>query len=1277
MLMMSRVGTLVPVAVAALSLVLPSCHARQAGTVGAAASRPAAMAAAAGTTVAMPQFPSISPDGSMIVFAWAGDLWAMDAGGGTAKRLTSHPADEARSAFSPDGSLLAFESDRHGARNIYVMPISREASGMIVAGAVRRVTMSDRPQALGGFSDDGKEILFTSSHEPAIFRAPRMLAAPVPTAEASDVLPIRRLTDAFGSAPHAAGGGSVLFHRTRHDPTRPGYFGSGAPDVFRMDASGKVFTRLTADPYPDSGAYGLPDGSTVWVSSRPIDGVTQFNVWRMPAGVSEPDRGAQPVTRFKPGAGEASIGHGVQDFLVAPGGWHGVFVVWDTLYTIDFRQTPATPRAVPIVASGDTADLDTIRLNAGRQVSSAALSPDGKTIATIARGEVFVRSTERDHPTRRVTGPGPAGALRARDVAWSACGSHLYFTADSPAGGGVTAIYRASVRLSREDVTPAATRSETPTEARAEGGAGGTAGGSGGEAGGAAGGGAGRRGEASRPDPGKRWAESLTFTFEPFLTDADDLRSPLPSPDGRRMMVTRGYGELILIDLEALAKARADGATGTGLDGAFSRTVHTNWTDSDVQWAGDSRHVVFSTQDVHFNSDIFLLDTQAEPGSAGARPVNLSQHPDLDTSPRLSADGKVLYFLSDRDSDSNGQFALYAVNLDRKLDGLRPYELAQYYKDASEAARRRRPPAPLGSRAERPARGAGEAAAAKADPDAPKPEAPTEPDTRPAGEPKADAPADGTKPDAAKAEPAKAAGFVYEADDLSTAFRRIRRVSGVPDRVGNLAITPSGDRVIVTATSEGTPSLVSFDYNGRERRVVFAGGASGVEVNLAGDRVLFISGGRATPPGAGDDDAPRAAGGDVYLGRPAGGEADRLPIDAPLVVDVASQQRQKFLDAARAIGTRFYHPTMKGVDWAALTERYLSLAQRTRTDAEFNRVFNMLLGELDASHMGISGGRSTAGEGTPLGYLGIESRPVAGGFEVTRVLRNGPADRVTSRLSVGDVITSVAGRTLAPAADRPPSIDLHAALAGTVGQETLLEVTPAGGGAMRVVVITPMSAGADANLRYQEEVRRNSERVSELSGGRLGYLHIRGMDLASVREFERDLFAAADGKDGLVIDVRDNGGGFTTDILLSSLTAPNHSRTFARGMDLSTLPSDAYPRDRRLIYAYTRPISVLINQNSFSNAEIFAHAIKTIGRGRLVGTATFGGVISTGSYRLNDGTTIRMPFRGWWLPGDIDMENNGAQPDVPVPQLPQDEAQGRDPQLEAAVKELLERIGKR
>jgi tricorn protease len=171
--------------------------------------------------------------------------------------------------------------------------------------------------------------------------------------------------------------------------------------------------------------------------------------------------------------------------------------------------------------------------------------------------------------------------------------------------------------------------------------------------------------------------------------------------------------------------------------------------------------------------------------------------------------------------------------------------------------------------------------------------------------------------------------------------------------------------------------------------------------------------------------------------------------------------------------------------------------------------------------------------------------------------------------------------------------------------------------------------------------------------------------------FERDLYAAADGKAGLIVDVRNNGGGWTADRLLASIMAPDHAYTVARGMDPKK--DKGYPNDRLFIARYTLPIDMLCNEKSFSNAEIISHAFKTMKRGKLVGQQTAGGVISTGGTVLIDGTTVRIPFRGWFLPDGTSEERNGANPDILVPQMPEDEAHDYDVQLRAAVDDLMSR----
>ncbi len=1155
------------------------------------------------TEVAFPEYPSLSPDGKTLVFAWAGDLWASPTTGGTASRLTAHPATERRAVFSPDGSLLAFESDRDGTRNIYLMPLTRDGN-TILGGSISRITTSDRGQGLSAFSVDSKSLYFSGLHAPELHRSARMYVVDLVQNDDGSYRggPVRELTGAFGSTPRATPDGSILFYRGRFDPERPKYRGSGSMDIFSMSLADKTFRQLTTDPANDFDAWPGPDGSVVFLSSR--DGVN--NLWKLRAGTT--DAGDQPMqlTNFEPTAEEYTIGHGVHDLTVSADGSTAAFMLWGAVYRLDLTQADARPERVTIHVGSDIPNVDFQHLNISSQVSEAALSPDGKTMAVVARGEVFIRPTTEGRPTRRVTN----SYGRERDLAWSPDGATLYFASDEPAEGaqpGAYSIYHARVAIAREDLKPKP-ETEKTSEAKPDDSKKPDA-----------------KKDDNKPDPGKRWAEAITFEVSPFIVPGDDARRPLPSPDGTKLLYTRGRGDIVLRTLD-------DGAPGD------ERVLIPSWDSGEILWASDSRHVVYAMHDLDFNIDIWLLNT----GDADAEPINLTRHPDNDFSPRLSADGKVLTFLSERGSGDDA-IDVYQVYLDLELEGMTPYERDEYFKKAAETAGKRKPlevPAPKPEakpESKTDDNAAGNAPAGEAEPDEAKPDEPKA-DDKPAPKP------------AAEPKPLR-----FDAED---AYMRIRRITSSRGSENNLAVTPGADRIIFVAPGEDGPSsLVSVDHKGQDRKVISTGPASGVDVSLTGDRVVFIKSGAANT-------APKT-----------GGKVDAWPIDAQIQIEVARQQRQKFLEAARVVGQNFYHPTLKGLDWDKLTQRYLALAEKTRTSESFNRIVDMLFGELDGSHLGINGGSAGGTWNAPdfsVGYLGAIFEPVEGGFKVTEVTPKGPADRAGSRLSVGDVIVEVNGEPLAADGEHPAS-GLDGAMVNTAGKETLLKVR-AEDGATRLVLIVPIGWGEWDRLRYDQIVRQRRDMVEKLSNGRLGYLHIRGMSEPSVRDFERDLYAAGKDKDGLVIDVRDNGGGWTADILLASLTAPRHAKTQPRGVDPKDVPDDAYPRDRRLIYAWTRPINVLINQNSFSNAEIFAHAIKGIGRGRLIGTATFGGVISTGGTSLIDGTTVRLPFRGWYLPDGTDQENNGAKPDVDVPQTPADEAAGRDAQLEAAVKDLLTQI---
>ncbi len=1099
--------------------------------------------------VDLPRYPSISPDGSQVAFSWRGDLWRASALGGEAVRLTTHPGDDLRSAWSPDGSLIAFESTRDGYQNLYLM----NADG----ANVRQVTRTDRPCALSGFGADEQGapvLLFSSALEGDAYRGVRPYMVSTSGGE------LRRLHDAFGDEPAMAPGSSrILFTRGGNAWNRRHKRGPDTRDVWTYDRADGTFIPLTFWAGNDGQAKWIGENELLFLSDRELDCV---NLYRMTIG----EGGLRTTERLT-----SFTTHDVQSFDASLDGATVVLHIWDTLYRLDRDVPNAGPSVLNLHAATDDRRSNEL-IDASREVGEAALSPDGQVLAVVAYGEVYVRNVDDKSPSLRITNS-PA---RKREIAWSPDGVKLYFVSDEP---GHDNIYAATVALTREEVKKALRDlSEPPRDEEAP----------------ATGQDAdeGEDPEADKPDeddeeedkaeeksdekakPDKddkpaasRWHQPVRFEIHPVVTSAFDDRRPTPSPDGTKLLFRRGRGNLMLLDLTTGAEHLLRAGWDARID----------WT-----WSADSRWIAFSQSDDNFNSDILIV-----PADRSSPPVNLSRHPDNDRRPSFSADGRILCFLSERTADT---YDVYTVYLDKSLESLTPRELDDYYKKAADAAKKRKPLTEVKDKA-----------------------------------------------DADKADPAKL--------DLDDAYLRLRRITRMPTSDRDAIIAPGGERIVFTNGGD----LYTVKWDGSEPTRL-APSADLQHLTLPGDKVVAVRGGRAMT---------------IALD---GGKTENIDISGEIRVELAAQAAQKFLEAARTLGQQFYHPTMKGLDWEALTASYLELARRTRTADEFNDVANRLLGELNGSHLGVRSPDERGEAVQSYGYLGIRDRRVPDGYEVLHVVPESPADRGEMALKTGDVITHIQFEPFGE------TDTVRSMLRGRVGEETILTVR-------RVVsdqpttlhlLLTPTTFANFLNLRYQEWQMDSARRVHELSNGKLGYLHIRAMNEPSLEEFERDLFAATEGKEGLIIDVRNNGGGWITDRLLTSIMAQRHAYTVPRGGDPTR--TDAYPRDRLYIQRYIFPINTLCNEKSFSNAEIFSHAFKTLGRGTLVGAQTNGGVISTGGFTLIDGTTVRLPFRGWFLPDGTDMENHGATPDILIPQTPWAESRDEDEQLKAAVEDLLSRL---
>lgn len=361
----------------------------------------------------------------------------------------------------------------------------------------------------------------------------------------------------------------------------------------------------------------------------------------------------------------------------------------------------------------------------------------------------------------------------------------------------------------------------------------------------------------------------------------------------------------------------------------------------------------------------------------------------------------------------------------------------------------------------------------------------------------------------------------------------------------------------------------------------------------------------------------------------------------------------------------FYDSTFHGADWAAARAKYEPVLDDVSTETEFENIMFELFGELRASHLWIYGNDPTPSELIQTGATGlwIDYRTLErnGRYKIDRVFTGSPAD--LAGVKPGQYLRSINGITLSG------ETDMYRLTAGSIDRRLTLGVSDTPTGEVREIFVKPISIMAEREFWYDDWVVQRRAMVDSLSGGRLAYIHIPEMSERSLDDFTVELVAIAESKEGLIIDVRDNGGGNTAVHLLGMLVkSPYILRAFR---DTPTT-SENKMRSK----AVEKPMVLLINEYSGSNSEIFAEGFRKLGLGKIIGTATSGGVIGTSSYTLIDGTRIRRPSTGSYTTDMKDTDLYPRQPDIYIENLPDDFINGRDPQLVKAVEELLKTLGK-
>ena len=389
------------------------------------------------------------------------------------------------------------------------------------------------------------------------------------------------------------------------------------------------------------------------------------------------------------------------------------------------------------------------------------------------------------------------------------------------------------------------------------------------------------------------------------------------------------------------------------------------------------------------------------------------------------------------------------------------------------------------------------------------------------------------------------------------------------------------------------------------------------------------------------------------------------PIDfrANWLRDVEGERKAAFAQFWRAFNSGFYDPNMHGRDWVALRRRYEPLLSSVGHHQEFATVLNMMAGELESSHSEVRGNETPGPSAESSAHPGftVDWSHDGPGVKVLDVPYNAPGSFDKTKLSPGEVVLKING------ADVGPDMSLYNALNGQNGRDLTLTVSTDGTRTnYREVKYRAMSSGAFRGLYYQNDILARRKYVEEKSGGRLTYVHISGMGGGNLSTFNREFWEFVLGKGGVIIDVRDNGGGNIADSLVDMLERKPHAYYQSRDGVAATAPG----RD------VTMEIVVMHSETSYSNAEMFPSAMKARGLATLVGVPTPGYVIWTSGLRLVDGTSARMPNSASFRLDGTPMENMGQAPDVLVDVTREEHLAGKDPQLDKAIELLLEKLAK-
>ncbi len=1061
----------------------------------------------------------ISPDGRQLAFTYRGDIYTVGTQGGTAKRLTTQPSYESTPVWSPDSRRIAFASDRMGNFDIFVM----DADG----GPATRLTSNSANEVPEAFTTDGKNVIFSASIQDPVksamhpsARMTELYQVPVTGGAIKQILGTpAQMIDL------SADGKWMVYQDIKgfEDEWRKHHTSSVTRDIWRYDFATGRHTNLTNRPGEDRNPALSPDGNTVYILSE-RDGKT-MNLYSFP--ISDPAK-ATRLTDFST--------HPVRFLSVADNG--DIALTWDG--EIYLKQGASAPRKVAIDIVEDWAD-PIIKLPIKSGASSAAVSPDGSTVAFTARGELFATAT--DYATTRQISFTPQAESY---VSWGSDARSLVYTSN---------------RLGYDNIfTASLSRKEDPN------------------------------------------FQNATKIEERPLFDNDGIERSQPqySPDGSKLAYIQDRNRLMI---KEISSGKIKQLTDSTINPTRTGRIQ-------YAWSPDGKWIVMTAVLNHRDpyTDIALINVTD--GSL----IDLTHSGYFDESPRWAMDGQAILFLSERYGMRNhaswgSQYDAMMVFLNQ--DSYDRYNLSEedykIKKEAEKSSKKTDKAATTdkkGKKGDKAKKGKEEATAAEA------------------------------KTPSVKA-------TIVEPDGMDDRMVRLTQNSS---QLVDVIIDKDGENLYYL--SEGDKGADLWKKSLRKKEAKLIGNIDSSSLAFLTDKDgkdIFILG-------------PRA----MKKLDPKSDKLSSITYAATMKLDPAAEREYMYDDMVKQERERFYVKDMHGVDWDAMTAAYRKFLPHIDNNYDYAEMLSELLGELNVSH---TGGRYRHSDpnGDRTASLGMlyDWTFDGPGLKIAEIVAGGPATKASSKLKAGQVIESVNSEVLSG------ETDYASLLNDLAGRKTLLGIYDPATGRRWEEVIIPITLSKMNTLLYNRWVKARAADVERWSNGRLGYVHIPSMGDESFRTVYSELLGRYSDREGVVVDIRWNGGGRLHEDIEVLLSGEKYLTQVIRGQDACDMPS------RR----WNKPSIMLMSEACYSNAHGTPWVYKHKGIGSLVGMPVPGTMTSVNWVTMQDPSLVYgIPVIGYRTAQGGFLENSQLEPDIKVANSPETIVTGEDTQLKTAVDELLRQI---